>query len=211
MDSSLDRAHKGSRGKTVRVVLASKNPGKVREFRQALALTNRIDLVTVPEDLVMPQETGVTFIENALLKARHIADTLHTVALADDSGLCVAALGGAPGVYSARYAGTHATDEQNCRKLLDVLQNVADDHRQARFTATLALVFPDGREITVTGHCDGYILREYRGDGGFGYDPLFYFPERKKSFAQMSISEKSQVSHRAQALRLIQPSFCLLE
>ncbi len=196
---------------TVRVVLASKNPGKVREFQQAFALTHGIDFLTVPDDLVMPQETGATFLDNALLKARYVSDTLHTVALADDSGLSVAALGGGPGVYSARYAGVHATDEQNCTKLLQTLQEVADDNRHARFTAALALVFPDGREITVTGHCDGYILREYRGSGGFGYDPLFYFPALKKTFAQMSSEEKNQISHRAQALHLLHPSFCLLE
>ena len=192
------------------LVLATKNHGKAREFAAAFSLAH-MELKELTQDFVMPQETGTTFLENALIKARYAAQTLQQVVLADDSGLSVKALGGAPGVHSARYAGEHAADAQNCAKLLQALLEVEDARREARFTTVLALVWPDGREITVTGVCDGYIVSSPTGDGGFGYDPLFYYPPLHKTFAQMSMEEKNQVSHRAQAIHLLLPSFSLLE
>jgi len=157
------------------IVLATGNKGKIREFSGLLeGVFGRIislnDLESPPEVV----EDGATFRENALKKARAIAAYSGKPALADDSGLAVDALGGSPGVYSARYAGEGATDRDNIAKLLTELGGV--ENRSASFVCVLALVYPDGKEITAEGTCEGVILTEPRGEGGFGYDPVFFLP-----------------------------------
>lgn len=147
------------------------------------------------------EETGATFIENALIKARAASKALKEVVLADDSGLCVKSLGGAPGVHSARYAGDHGNDKANRVLLLKNMQGVED--RTAWFECALALVFPDGNEITLSGKTYGKILHEEVGEQGFGYDSLFFSDDLQKSFAQADMSEKNAVSHRGRALALL--------
>ena len=145
------------------------------------------------------EENGATFEENALIKARTIASLGH-VAVADDSGLMVDALGGEPGVYSARYAGEPCNDEKNNDKLLFNLKDVPAERRGAKFVSVIACAFPDGKTLTSYGECRGTILLERRGDGGFGYDPLFFYEPMKKTFAEMNENEKNSISHRARAM-----------
>ena len=183
-----------------RIVLATGNKGKIREFERAFCHMNITcvpvkDIVDVPE----PEETGTTFMENAILKAKYYSEKTGLPCLADDSGLAVDALDGAPGVYSARYAGTHGDDEANNEKLIRELQGKSD--RTAHYVCALALVYPDGREVTAEGYCDGLVQDEPKGDNGFGYDPYFYVPEFKKTMAELSIEEKETISHRGRALR----------
>ena len=149
-------------------------------------------------------EDGETFFENALIKAKTVALALNCSALADDSGICVDALGGAPGIYSARYASAvccNASDEANNRLLLANLRDKAD--RSAHYTSAIALVYPDGREVTAEGYMYGKIIDAPRGDGGFGYDPLFVMDGEERTVAEMSDEEKNAVSHRAKALELL--------
>jgi XTP/dITP diphosphohydrolase len=181
-----------------KIVLATGNKGKLREFRGLLEgvfgnIVSLNDLESPPE----VTEDGETFRENALKKARAIAAYSGIPALADDSGLEVEALGGRPGVYSARYAGEGAVDTDNIAKLLSELQGVAN--RKARFVCFLALVTPDGKEITAEGTCEGVILTEPRGEGGFGYDPVFFLPEYDKTMAEIPAELKNKKSHRARA------------
>lgn len=183
---------------TDEIILATANKGKIREFSGLLeGVFGRIislnDLESPPEVV----EDGATFRENALKKARALAAYSGKPALADDSGLVVDSLGGRPGVYSARYAGEGATDRDNIAKLLDELKGVG--HRQARFVCVLALVYPGGREITAEGACEGVIMTEPRGEGGFGYDPVFYLPELGKTMAELPPGKKNTLSHRARA------------
>lgn len=180
------------------IVLATANKGKIREFSGLLEgvfgkIISLNDLET-PPDVV---EDGETFKENALKKARAIAAYSGLPALADDSGLVVDSLGGKPGIYSARYAGEGATDRDNIAKLLTELSGIED--RNARFVCVLALVSPDGEEITAEGTCEGVILTEPRGEGGFGYDPVFYLPELGKTMAELPPEQKNRLSHRARA------------
>jgi len=180
------------------IVLATGNKGKIREFSGLLeGVFGRIislnDLESPPEVI----EDGATFMENALKKARAIAAYSGKPALADDSGLAVDALGGRPGVYSARYAGEGATDRDNIAKLLTELGT--NENRNARFVCVLALVMPDGREMTAEGTCEGVILSEPRGEGGFGYDPVFFLPELGKTMAELPPEIKNTLSHRARA------------
>ncbi len=143
-------------------------------------------------------EDGTTFEENALIKARTVA-ALGYIGVADDSGLCVDALHGEPGIYSARYAEGRG-DEANNQKVLKNLQNTPDAERTAHFVSVIACVFPDGTELVARGECPGVILRDYRGENGFGYDPLFYYEPLRKTFAEMTAEEKNRVSHRARAM-----------
>lgn len=180
------------------VVLATCNEGKVREFSGLLrGVFGRVislrDLDNAPEVV----EDGETFRDNALKKARDIAEYSGMPALADDSGLEVDALGGRPGVYSARYAGENATDTDNVIKLLAEMED--RENRKARFVCCLALVFPGGREIVVRGTCEGVISPEPRGEGGFGYDPVFYLPQFKETMAEIEPALKNTISHRARA------------
>ncbi len=181
-------------------VIATKNQKKLAELRRILAPLG-IDAVCEGEtdfDFPEVEETGETFAENALLKARSVAKISGCPAVADDSGLCVDALDGAPGVYSARYAGLHGDDKANNALLLQNLRDVPKEGRTAHFVSAVAVVFPDGRELTVEGRCDGRIGFEARGAGGFGYDPLFCVGE--KSFAELTAEEKDKISHRGRAL-----------
>lgn len=181
-------------------IIATKNQKKLAELRRILSPLG-IDAVCEGEtgfDFPEVEETGATFAENALLKARSVARISGYPAVADDSGLCVDALDGAPGVYSARYAGAHGDDRANNALLLQNLRDLPEEERTAHFVSVVAVVFPDGREITAEGRCDGRIGFEERGEGGFGYDPLFCVGD--KSFAELTAEEKDQISHRGRAL-----------
>ncbi len=181
-----------------RVVIASANPGKLREFRALFPPC--IELVSAGElGVALPPETGATFAENALLKARALAQATGLIAVADDSGLEVDALGGRPGVLSARYAGEGATDAQNVARLLEELRDVPPERRTARFRAVVALVAPDGREALCEGTVEGRITLQPRGEQGFGYDPVFEPLGLGRTFAEMTVEEKNRLSHRAQA------------
>jgi len=184
------------------VVVATKNAGKVKEMADALAeLGVEVLDLNAFGDLAAPVEDGDTFAANAITKARHYCSLTGKPCLADDSGLEVDALHGEPGVYSARYAGEGATDEANNAKLLAKLASIDEPRRTARFRCVLAFVGPNGTTITTEGTCEGTILRQYRGQGGFGYDPIFYVPELGKTFAELSTEEKNSISHRGRALK----------
>nr|WP_106780230.1 XTP/dITP diphosphatase [Lysinibacillus timonensis] len=183
------------------VVIATKNKGKAKDFE---ALFNPIGFEVVTMFDVAPdmeiEETGTTFEENAVLKAETLAKTLNKIVIADDSGLTVDALGGEPGVYSARYAGDH-DDEANIMKVLKKLEGVPEEKRTARFVCALAIAGPDIETFTVFGQCEGVILEEKRGSNGFGYDPIFFVPELNRSMAELSPEEKGAISHRGNAIR----------
>ena len=188
-----------------KVVLATGNPGKVRELADLLAAFG-LDIVAQTElGVESAEETGLTFIENAILKARHAAQITGLSAIADDSGLAVDALGGAPGIYSARYAGEDASDQQNLDKLLVALENVPDGERKAQFHCVLVYVrhAADPVPLVFHGSWAGEITRAAAGEGGFGYDPIFYVPELGKTAAELSKDEKRAVSHRGKALTLL--------
>lgn len=192
----------------MKVVLATHNPHKVAEFQQIVART-RPDLEVVGYDGPEPVEDGVTFAENALIKARAAAAHTGLAALADDSGICVEVLGGAPGVFSAYWAGQKKDAAANLALLLDQLHDVADPHRAAHFTSTIALVTPDGQEQVVAGEWPGRLARESSGGGGFGYDPIFIpdgQPEgHERTVGEFSDEEKQSQSHRARAFVALVP------
>ena len=185
----------------MKLVLASKNPHKLLEMQTILG---QLGLEVVLErDVgvdVDVEETGTTFEENALLKARAVMEASGMAAIADDSGLMVDALNGAPGVYSARYGGLDS-DPARTALLLHNLEGVPEEWRTARFVSAIACVLPDGRVVTARGVCEGRILFETRGSNGFGYDPVFYVPQLGKTFAEAGGSEKNAVSHRGNALK----------
>lgn len=188
-----------------KIVLASNNPGKVREFNQLLS-GQEIEVIPQSEfGVVEVEETGLTFVENAILKARNAA--LHTglAAIADDSGIEVDALNGKPGIYSARYAGVNATDQENLEKLLTALAEQPDAKRTARFQCLMVYMkhAEDPTPMICQGTWEGSILSKPQGDNGFGYDPVFYVPEHNCSSAELSPEVKNQMSHRGQALRLL--------
>lgn len=192
----------------MKIILATNNEHKVREIKQILG--DRFDeIVTLREANICheTEEDGEDFISNALKKAREITEITGEIALADDSGICVDALGGAPGIYSARYASTdgeNASDKANRDKLLEELKDVKDmADRSAYFACAVAVTFPDGREVTAEGRFYGQIAFAEAGENGFGYDSLFYVPEKNKTSAQMSEEEKNGLSHRGKALRLL--------
>jgi len=192
------------------IVIATKNKNKLAEFKEILkGLDVEIRAVSDFGPLPEPIEDGDTFDENAYKKAHHTAKVLGLPALADDSGLVVPSLQGKPGVRSARYAGENATDEDNCKKLLYEMSGIED--RNAYFQCVLSIAVPSGPALTYEGRCDGVILDEKRGDSGFGYDPLFYFPELKKSFAELSMQEKNKVSHRGKALAELKSELPLIK
>ncbi|GKW39030.1 XTP/dITP diphosphatase [Pectobacterium carotovorum] len=188
-----------------KVVLATGNPGKVRELASLLADFG-LDIVAQTElGVDSAEETGLTFIENAILKARHAAQITGLPAIADDSGLAVDALGGAPGIYSARYAGADASDQQNLDKLLLTLKDVPDEQRRASFHCVLVYLrhAEDPTPIVCHGSWQGMLTHEAAGSGGFGYDPIFFVPELGKTAAELTREEKNAQSHRGQALRLL--------
>ena len=182
------------------LVVASGNAHKIREIAE---IFTEFEVVSQKQMgfLGDVEETGVTFAENALIKARAAAEALGCVALADDSGLCVDALNGAPGIYSARYAGEHGDDRKNRLLLLENLKN--ERNRAAHFTSAVALVFPDGKEIVAEGKTYGFILHEETGNGGFGYDCIFESVDLGKSFGVATAEEKNAVSHRFRALQAL--------
>lgn len=186
-----------------KIVLASNNPGKVREFNQLLA---DMEIEVAPQSeygVIEVEETGLTFVENAILKARNAA--LHTglPAIADDSGIEVDALYGAPGIYSARFAGSGASDQQNLEKLLHDIEGVAETERTARFQCLMVFMRhdKDPTPLICQGTWEGRILTTPQGENGFGYDPVFYVPEEGCSSAQLTSDTKNRLSHRGQALR----------
>lgn len=183
----------------MRLILATSNKGKLKEVKEILP---EYDIVTmgemgINEDI---EENGTTFEENAYIKAKFIADRLNAVTIADDSGLEVDYLDGAPGIYSARFAGEGASDKDRNEKLLSLLKDVPFEKRTARYVCAIAIVFPDGEKHIFKQTCEGYILDEEVGNGGFGYDPLFYFPEFKTTLANVPLDVKNTVSHRSKAL-----------
>jgi XTP/dITP diphosphohydrolase len=187
----------------MRAVLASGNPGKLREFASLLAPL-AVELVPQAQFGIRPAaETGTTFLENALLKARHAARHAHLPALADDSGIEVDALGGRPGVWSARFAGEGASDAENLRHLLAELHDVPDGFRQARYQCVIVFVRSAGDQLPLVaqGSWRGTIIHAARGHGGFGYDPVFVPEGEQRTAAELSSAEKNAVSHRGQALR----------
>lgn len=192
-----------------RLVLATRNQGKILELRRILDQISNgtIELVSVDQypEILDVEETGSTFEENALLKAVAICNATGLPAIADDSGLCVDALGGAPGIFSARYAGTHGDDIANLNKVLVELKGIEDAKRSAHFTCVTALVMPDGRKVTKVGEFHGFIAHAPVGEDGFGYDPIFIPQGSNITSAQMSPHEKDLVSHRGISLRAIAP------
>lgn len=186
-----------------RIVLASGNAGKLREMQRILAGAG-VELTSQRElDIDAPEETGLTFVENALIKARHASRASGLPALADDSGLAVDALGGDPGIHSARYAGAHGDDAANNRKLLDALRDVPDAQRTARFICVIAFLRhpEDPVPLICQGLWPGSIRHTPAGDNGFGYDPLFQVPGRECSSAELPADEKNRISHRGRALQ----------
>ena len=183
----------------MKIVVASGNKAKLREIAR---IFQGYEILSMQEagftdDI---EENGSTFEENALIKARAVSRALGVNALADDSGICVEALGGAPGVHSARFCGRHGDDAANNALLLEKLKDVPQDRRRAYFESCVALCFADGREITASGRTYGRILEKAEGEGGFGYDPLFYSDELGMSFGLASAEQKNAVSHRGKAL-----------
>ena len=183
----------------MKLVIASGNPGKLREIRAILG-SKFEEIVSMKEAGITHEtvEDGATFLENAQKKAREIAEISGCAALADDSGLCVDALGGDPGIYSARFCGRHGDDEANNRLLIQKLQG--QENRAAHYECAVSLVFPDGRELHALGSLEGQIVDLPKGEGGFGYDPYFFLPAYGKTAAEIPAEEKNRISHRAKAL-----------
>ena len=183
----------------MKIIAATNNANKVREICE---IFTPLGFDVVPQASagieIEVEETGDTFKKNALIKARAVAMLTDDYVIADDSGLCVEVLGGRPGVMSARYAGEGATDKEKINKLLGELDGVED--RSAKFCCCIAMIFPDGRELTAEGEVKGRILKEPRGENGFGYDPVFFSDELSKTFAEATNEEKNSVSHRGRAL-----------
>ena len=183
----------------MRLVVATRNEHKLREL---VAPMRPHQLDPLPDEIELPPETGTTFADNALGKARAAAGATGRAAIADDSGIEAAALDGAPGVRTARFAGEHATDEQNLQKLLDEMRD--QDNREAAFVCSIAYVEPDGTKKVFHGRCEGYLLEAPRGDGGFGYDPVFVPKDlngAERTMAELSQAEKDEISHRGRAMR----------
>ncbi len=185
----------------MKIILASNNKGKIREVRKVLG--NDFEVYALSDvgfnDEI--EEDGESFEENAFIKVRAVAEKFGDyIIIADDSGICANALGGEPGIYSARYCGEHGKDEENNKKLLANLSDKAD--KSAYYACSIAVRLPSGEEFAVFGRCDGEITENAAGNGGFGYDPIFYLPKFKKTMAQLTDDEKNSISHRGEALRL---------
>jgi XTP/dITP diphosphohydrolase len=187
----------------IKIVFATNNSHKVSEFKSCFAQNGiEAEIITIKEtgfegELI---EDADTFEGNAFIKAKALCDYTGLIAVADDSGLSVDCLGGAPGVYSARYAGEDATDMQNIEKLLTELKNVPPEEKTAKFVCCMCVCRPDGKTLYVNGESKGLIIDELRGDGRFGYDPIFYYPPFDKTFAELTQNEKNSVSHRGKAI-----------
>lgn len=188
------------------VIIATKNKGKAKEF-EALFSALDVEILTLLDldDAPDIEETGTSFEENATLKAEAIANMTGKIVIADDSGLVIDELDGRPGIFSARYAGEDKNDEANIDKVLFEMKDVPDEKRTARFFCSLAISGPSMKTIVVNGTCEGKILTERKGTNGFGYDPIFYALDARKSMAEMSSNEKNKISHRAEALHNLKP------
>ena len=185
-----------------KVILASRNEGKIREIGEILS---KFGMVAVSRDdygidKFEVEETGETFEENSYIKAKAILDIAGVPTIADDSGLEVDCIGGRPGVYSARFAGPGCTTYDNNVKLLGLMKHIPEEERTARFVSVITMLFPDGRKLVARGECKGRIAEEMRGEGGFGYDPLFIPEGFSKTFGEMTADEKNSVSHRGRSL-----------
>lgn len=188
----------------MKIIIATHNKHKLQEMSRILSPMG-YEVVTDTDlgiELSDVEENGETFLDNARIKAEAGCRESGLACIADDSGLCVDFLGGAPGVFSARYSGVHGDDEGNNRKLLSELEGVPTEKRTAHFACAICVCFPDGSEITATGKCEGYIGYEKKGSNGFGYDPLFMVGDR--SLAEMTAEEKDAISHRGNALKELQ-------
>ena len=194
------------------VLIATTNKGKVIDFETLLnPLGIKVKSLLDFSNPVEVEETGVTFLENAILKAEAISNHFNAIVIADDSGLAIDALNGRPGVYSARYAGEQKNDQANIEKVLDELRGIQAEKRTARFHCVLALAIPGKKTITVDGTCDGVISESPIGEHGFGYDPIFFVPKLNKTMAQLTRDEKNKISHRAKALNLLVEQLHYLE
>ena len=194
---------------TYTLLLATRNKGKIEEFRRILdelapGVINLVGLDQFP-DAHDVEETGSTFEENSLLKAKEMSDVTGLPAIADDSGLCVDALDGAPGIYSARWAGAHGDDRANLEKVLEQMKDVADSDRGAHFLCVASLYLPNGKSFAAEGKFEGRLLRAPRGTNGFGYDPIFAPEGMGISSAELTSEEKDAISHRGKSLRAIAP------
>jgi XTP/dITP diphosphohydrolase len=192
------------------LLIATTNGHKIREIRNLLKECKQFDLYSLLDfpQYIQPEESGKSFEENATLKALHAAQSLNKWAIADDSGLVVPALGGAPGVYSARYAGLHASDKENRQKLLKEISQLEGEQRSAYFECCLVLATPEGVKKVVSGICEGTITKEARGSNGFGYDPIFLKYDYHQTFGELDESVKNQVSHRAKAFQKLKHTLC---
>ena len=189
----------------MKIFLATGNKHKIKEIEKIFKMDN-VEILSINDGIEIPEveEDGTTFEENSKKKALEIAKFTNMITIADDSGLCVDALGGAPGVYSARYAGEHGNDAANNKKLLEELKNVKGEDRRGRFVCAIALIDTNGNSNIVRGTVEGLIKEELNGEGGFGYDPLFYYEPANMTFAELEASEKNKISHRANALKKIE-------
>ncbi|MCB1115501.1 MAG: RdgB/HAM1 family non-canonical purine NTP pyrophosphatase [Chlamydiia bacterium] len=190
------------------IVIASKNLHKIREARAILKPQYAFDFLSLLDfpDYVPPEETGATFEENAFIKATHASQTLKRWVIADDSGLVVPALGNAPGVKSARYAGENATDKENREKLIKALDTIEESERSGYYACAVALASPEGVQKQVIGYCEGSLTLTPRGSQGFGYDPLFIKYDYNKTFAEIDEETKNKISHRRKALDKLAPT-----
>ena len=181
------------------IIVATNNQGKVKEIKNILYPHNVMSQMEIGVDIDV-EETGSTFVENAFLKARALKPYTNCAIIADDSGLMVDYLNGDPGVFTARYAGENTTPMQGIEKLLKNLDGVPFEGRGARFVSVIALILPDGSEYSFEGECSGYITNILKGENGFGFDPVFYYPPLDKTFAELTDDEKNSVSHRSAAI-----------
>lgn len=186
----------------MRIVIATGNKDKVREINEILKGTD-FEAISMKEagvklDIV---EDGTTFEENAMIKAQSVFDVLGGYVIADDSGICIDALDGRPGIYSARFCGENSTYEEKFARIFEMLKDVPEEKRTAQFVCAIAVIRPDGSKFTVRGEVRGVLVEEPRGDNGFGYDPIFYVPEYNMTTAQMDPELKNSISHRGKALR----------
>ena len=186
------------------LLIATNNKGKVKEIKEILSGLDMEVFSLADKGIdIEVEEDGKTFEENSMKKASEIFKIANCITVADDSGLEVDALGGAPGVYSARYAGENATDEEKYTKLLNELKGLPEEKRTARFVSDVSVIFPDGTKKSLRGECEGVITTKPSGNGGFGYDPVFFVPELNKTFSEATMEEKNQISHRGKAFRML--------
>jgi XTP/dITP diphosphohydrolase len=187
-----------------KVIVASNNQGKIKEIKEILK-DFPLEVISLKEANIKVDvvEDGKTFMENAYKKAYEIYKITGEMVLSDDSGLMVDVLNEAPGVFSARFAGEHGNDKKNNEKILELLKDKKEEDRKAKFVAAIVFIINENKVVQVQGECNGYIIDEERGDDGFGYDPLFYIPDLKKTFAEISSSEKNAISHRGRALSIL--------